>query len=474
MTLTATYNDDLSRVQLAFTGASGPTDYALIERSIDGITWSTVRGGDKVAASAGAGHVDDYEFTAGVSNQYRATYIDTGLVPALVGTSTTATGNNASLTPATVTGVAVGNLKLVFATIRNQGVGVVGAAPTGWTELFRYQNMAVFGKFHVAGDAAPTITFTGGVANADTLASMCALSGSQLYPSPATIFNNASAQNINGPSITMVQGAMFALGWKQDDFTSTAGSVFGTKVADVVSTAGDDAGMSWWYLSVPNSNVGLSFNPFPLTVTGGAAAISTGVTIIWPSNLTTGTDTTTITPTLVGLDGQPAAWLKFPSRPSLNTRILVTGLSEFTRKARTGLFPVVGRTMPVAVTDLQTSRSFTIELLVKGDSEANDMDNRLSTGQPLFLQSPGGTYPMPTVYAVTGDVVQTRVSIGDDAITFTIPLTEVAAPGASVYGATNVWNDVVTNYATWSSLLSSVSSWDNLVNQVSNTTVIVT
>lgn len=475
MTMTATYNNDISRVQIALSGATGPTDYAIVERSTDGITWTTIRGGDKVPITSGSGKIDDYEFTAGVLNTYRATYIDAGLIPSIRGTATTVTGNNVSLTPANVTGLVVGDLKLVLASIRNQGVGVVGPAPTGWTEVFRFQNMALFAKVHVTADAAPTITFTGGVAGADTIATMSALTGALLFPDTPIVQNNASAQNIAGPTYTPGrQGVMVQMAWKQATLTSTTGSIFATKIADVPSTAGTGASMTWSALTVGQVNLGVPFSPYPITVTGGSAAISTGAVLVFASNLVTGTDSTTVTPQLVDSQGQPVAWIKFPSRPGLNAQITITDCSPITRKARTGLFNVLGRTMPVAVNDLQTSRTFSIEILVRGNAEASDMDNRLSTGDPIFLQMPSSDYDVPTVYAVTGDIDMTRLATGSTAITFTIPLTEVAAPGTSVHGDTYVWQDVINNYATWADVIAGNSSWSNLQDKVSDSVVIVT
>ncbi|MEV6879543.1 hypothetical protein, partial [Amycolatopsis sp. NPDC051128] len=112
MTTTTTYLDDLGRVRVEFTGLSTDADYALVERSTNGITWTTVRGGDKVGLSGGVGKLDDYEFAAGVPNTYRVTAIDAADVSRF-GAAAFTTGNNATLNPPLPAGVPNGALLLL-------------------------------------------------------------------------------------------------------------------------------------------------------------------------------------------------------------------------------------------------------------------------------------------------------------------------------------------------------------------------
>src|SRR5215203_3485183 len=124
MTLTATYVDDIGRVRLAFSGYSADADYATVERSVDGgITYVPVRGGGTVPITAGAGNLDDYEFVAGVSNMYRVTAIDSA-PQQWIGSGGPVTGNNATVTPACSGSTLIGDLVLLYATIRNSGAGV--------------------------------------------------------------------------------------------------------------------------------------------------------------------------------------------------------------------------------------------------------------------------------------------------------------------------------------------------------------
>lgn len=474
MTLSATYADDIGRVRVVFSGYSADADYATVERSTDGgITYVPVRGGSIVPVTAGAGSLDDFDFTPGILNTYRVSAIDSA-AQQWIGSGGPVTGNNATVTPACSGSTLIGDLVLLYATIRNSGAGVPNT-PAGWTLLVDMGNARLFGRYATAnGSVGQAVTFTGGVANADTTGQMTTLRNtSMIMAGTPSIQTNASAQNIAYPASTPSRAGVYAvvMGWKQDDWTSAPTiSGWDAEAGQVAATAGDDAGHVWWV----RAKGSLSQQPAgSWTVTGGAAAISKAAMAFFPPRPFTDQETTTITPSLVTSLMPDQAWLKNPSRPGLNTKVTITEISEITRKSRTGRFDVLGRTLPVAITDVQSSREFTLEILVNGNAEALDMDNRLSTGEPMFLQPRTLTDDIPTLYFVAGDVTRTRLAKASTAITFTIPLIEVAAPGSTVAGATYTWADVIANYASWTAAMAANPSWSNLIDKVSNSVVIV-
>lgn len=69
MSVTVTYDADLSRVRASATDAF-TASYIVMDRQAPGGQWITVRGGTELDPAAAA--VDDYEFAAGVVNTYRA------------------------------------------------------------------------------------------------------------------------------------------------------------------------------------------------------------------------------------------------------------------------------------------------------------------------------------------------------------------------------------------------------------------
>lgn len=462
MTTVATYNNDLGRVRLAISGLATDADYAVVERSTDGIIWTTVRGGVQLPLTAGAGNLDDYEFTAGVLNTYRVTAVDSaGIVQ--VGATTAITGNNSSLVTTLPVGTANGDLITIYSTIRNSaGVPVT---PAGWTRLVDQGNAVLFGRYMATGVTAPTLTFTGGVVNADTIAMVSTWRNTGITVISQSLLSNTSQQNIPTPTFAVqANGLALMYAWKQDDWTSIAASLGMTGLGSAVSTAGDDAGVA---LGGSGTGGGGTFSASSFPVTGGVAAISLTMAVQFAKKPFTDQETTTITPVLA------RPWLKNPARPGQNIEVEIISVSEITRSSRVGIFPVLSRTLPVSVSDLAGSRVFTIEIDCIGAGNKVDMDNRLASGEPLFLQMPDSSYFCPTAYVVCGDVSLREDARASPSMTFTVPMTEVAKPGASVYGQTYAWSDVVANNVDWTAVVVGTSTWSNLIDRISNSVVIV-
>lgn len=196
-------------------------------------------------------------------------------------TGTVTHANNASVTPGTPAGIAAGNLLIILAAIRNSGTGTpdTPAGYTRWPVFADDANVAVFAKIAVGGDTAPAITFTGGVANADTSAQMIRIAGdfysagNALAAWGSTL--NASAQDIfyPGTRVPYDNCIVIYLGWKQDDWTSVATIAGATEIGEPDTTTGDDQGICWDYVI---QTTGADIAPGSFIVTGGASAISRG------------------------------------------------------------------------------------------------------------------------------------------------------------------------------------------------------
>lgn len=468
MTITATYDDTeaLGRVRLNFSGYSTDADYATVERSTDQINWTLVRGGDKAALSGGAGHLDDYEFQANVQNYYRVTAIDGALMQPLT-SGAMAVGNNATLTPALPTGVVAGAMMVLKVAHTNTAASIT--TPTGWTRVLSgASHFGHFWKIYAPGDTAPSVAFSGGAAGDSCSAQVLGWTNAQA-PVHVQMLTNASAQNVDVPGAsTNTHNRVWLMDtWKKSTASgATAPSGFGDQQgSSVTAGANPQTHLSWRTAAEADIQTVLAQT---LTFSGGSAAISKSRLLYMDARPYTDQEIGSITPVVTRYR------LKNPSRPGLNTFIEITDLSAITRRSRTGKFDVLGRTMPVAVTDVASSREFTFEIYVEGNSVAEDMDNRLAGGEPLFLQGPGGEDDdVPTLYFVAGDVTKTRLAFGSKSITFTIPATEVAKPGATVYGDTFIWNDVVNTYADWNAVVAGVTTWSNLVDKITQQDVIV-
>lgn len=196
------------------------------------------------------------------------------------GIGTTATGVNASVAPTLPPTPTAGDLMLLGASIRNSGAGSPDT-PAGWVVVADLGNAKLFGRFYQPGDVAPVVTFTGGVANADTQAAIIKLVGvapNQLTEREIATLVNATAQNINYPALDVPGNghAVLIFAWKQDDATTIALPGGFTGAINSSVTAGDDAYLRLGY-SIQTTEADISAGA--LTVTGGGTAISKAAVI---------------------------------------------------------------------------------------------------------------------------------------------------------------------------------------------------
>lgn len=454
MTVTLTYDSQLSRVRID-ADSMGSATVAQVERSTNQVNWTAVRGGVDVPITAGAiPTVDDYEFSADVTNYYRVTYAS---AMSFVAAGTAAHGNNASVSPGVPAGLAQGDTMYLLAAIRNSGTGTPNT-PSGWTLRVDAANMRLFSKTAGSSESAPTVSFTGGVANADTSAQIAAFRGVAETPTAFATNLNTSAQDITVTSVDLPAAISLAtvlhIGWKADDWTSVDVVSGGTEIGEPDTTTGDDQGIVWDYRLITS----FSFSTVAtrtFTVTGGAAAISRGGVAVFEPTLTN--QSNSLTPTLGGV------WLKFLGRPFLNTLVQPWGMLRWTRRSRNGVFPVVGRSARVSVSDVRLSREGVLQLLTENAADYERLDLVLSGGDPVFLHTPASS-PLPTMYADIGDV-EFDFPVPDTCF-ISLPLTEVTAPGADVVGATATYQTIVNNYATYQAELSAFTTYQDLLEEI--------
>jgi len=179
--------------------------------------------------------------------------------------------------------------------------------------------------------------------------------------------------------------------------------------------------------------------------------------------------TATVTP------DQPGVWVKSVARPFLNRELKVVDHGDIVRPSRSGTFAVIGRTMPIAVTDVQLSRRW--ELTVKADTvaEADALDLVFASGDPLFIQPPASGYlaTVPGGYVVAGDVVRARFGRSSPRRTFTVQCTEVAAPAADVYGVPATWATLVAEFGSWSAVAATFATWQDVKDYIADPSVVI-
>jgi hypothetical protein len=479
VTLTTTYDSAISRVQIACDALGDTADFALVERSTDGVRWTTVRGGAEAATSSGSldATLDDYEFPPNELITYRLkSYNDTdypqdtqltGLV--VDGTS----GGYASVPDAASLDI-VGDLELrvelsaqdwtpaadqtligKWLASGNQRSYKLKLEDTGVLSLlFSTNGTAVTTK---SSTAAPTIPASGRIALKVTI----------------DVDNGAAGYDVKFYTASSIDGVYTQLGTTVT--TATATSIFSSSAK--LNVGSSDDGTTELFTGVIHaarvySGIAgtVAANPdFEAQDNADTSFVDTAaVPKTWTINGTAEIvveQTDTITPTLTEV------WLKSIIRPFLNTTVRVVGFDPVVRPARNTLFQVIGRSYPVAVTDVRGSRQFSLTVRTSTREDAENFELILASGDPIFLHSPPDTDHLwlpTTLYAVIGDVkgpirLGTKDSIEAD---FELPLTEVAAPASNIVGLAVNWQIVINDYATWQELIDAQTDWSDTLEIV--------
>ncbi|XVU25814.1 hypothetical protein ACQPZJ_01780 [Actinoplanes sp. CA-054009] len=171
---------------------------------------------------------------------------------------------------------------------------------------------------------------------------------------------------------------------------------------------------------------------------------------------------------------QPAVWLKSITRPFLNRPVTVASVGDITRPAKNGVFDVLGRSYPVAVTDVRSSRRWDMRIKTATLAEADLLDLVLASGDPLYIQVPGSG-PLSTVpggYVVAGDVKRSGPAhLGRRWLD--LPLTEVAPPGPEVVGGTVTWAALAAAFGSWSAVTAAFATWAEVPEYVADPETVI-
>lgn len=464
MTVTATYNATGGYVSVAVTSAPSNAATVLIERSTDQVAWTTVRGTTPpVALSGGAFTVSDYEFNDAVLNYYRATYYDT-TTPAPAGapaaaTVTTSAGVSASVTPTMPTGLSTGDV--VFVIIANtKATATLPAAPAGWMQLATdTDGLGVYCADWSASLTIPAFTVTG-LASGDKVIGKCPYALRNVAPTLGNAGSqvNAASTNIAYPAFTSTGG------------TANAGQLIlfsrtiNTGVSPTVSTNDTAAG----YTLLTDALIPASIAASSFTLTGSSSATSSVLWVNMGVRLFVSQDTGTVTPSLGS-----TVWIKFPTRPYLNVQVVTVAVDDITHKSRSGTFDIIGRTMPIAVTDLFSGRDTTLTVRALDRTSTDAIENSVMVGDVVFVHAPKGAVT-PTGYFATGDTVRSRPAQSGTVRYLKIPITETAAPSPVLAAVQSTWQTVISDYATWSAVIAAKATWNDVLQLVGSASDVIT
>jgi hypothetical protein len=466
MALTATYtNPSVSpgpHVTVAVSSAPARATAVLLERSTDGIRFTAVRGATALPIVSGAASVDDYEFADGVSNTYRATYLD-ATSPNAVGawqaaSVTTSAGASASVTPTMPTGLAVGDA--VFVQIANTKVTASPPiAPAGWVLLALANGMAVYGADWSASLTIPAFTVTGLASGDKVIGKVIAMRNVASVLGNAQGSANVAGTTIAWPAFSAIAGSASA------GFIMGFSRTINTGVAPAVNSNDTATG----YTLIDWVVVAASYGSGAFTLSGATSATSAVLQINLGLRANVSQETGTVTPALT------ACWIKDPLAPYLNRPVLTTGIADITNSSRSGVFDVIARTLPIAVTDLYGGRKSTLTVWTADPDSMSDLHDCQMNGATKFIHAPKGSRAAElTGYYSFGDLDKQYIADTGRSRRLVLPLTEVAAPSATLAAVTGTWNSVVTQYATWNALVAAKPTWNDVLAIVGTPTDVIT
>jgi hypothetical protein len=166
-------------------------------------------------------------------------------------------------------------------------------------------------------------------------------------------------------------------------------------------------------------------------------------------------------------------WLKVVARPFLNRVVTVNDWTDVVRPARGGVFDIVGRSFPIAVSDVRGSRRYSLFIAAATVEERDNLDLLLASGEPVYVQVPSDCEYFPGGYFDVGDVTMTRRSQRGVRRVFELPLVECAPPGADVVGAAGTWQSVISEYATWADVLAAEPTWADVLELVGDPSEVI-
>lgn len=476
MTMTLTYLDDLSRVRIELTDLEHD-GRVRVERAL--VTadppWETVRGGAALPVTGGTAQLDDYEFADLAANHYRVLQIEPPpglIVPGDVG-GTASAPDAASLDVANELELVVdlalntyegtGSARYMFskydfsADERSYALRISGS---GFLQLLISSNGTGFSTANsevLVSDLVENgerITFRATVVVDDSTGDWEArfFVSDTIDDAPTQVgvidtgtttnpelFNSTAPLVVGGPGPTsqdsdnMASGMYFAALVRNLETDTVADPRFDQQ-ADGATSFDDDAGNTW-------------------TINGSASIVGSGAL-----------ESASIIPDLEG-----ETWLKSIRYPALNRVTECNLWQDIDRSFQGGIFPVQGRSLPVAVTDLRQGRRYVLQVVTRTPEQERDLELALTASGTFFLHVAHeevveceNTSAIPGGYFVIDTTNQRRATVGSQTMVWTLPMIAVAPPEPQVAGTTLTWRTVERLYGSWTALWASNSTWRDL------------
>lgn len=436
MTIGLTYNNDLSRVQVALSDL--PDGTVQVQRVANAAAtealWarSVVRGGSALPIVGGVGSLDDFEFFADIPNHYRTVPVDPPAGLLLPGAS----GDYAS-TPDDPALDITGDLDIrIEATADEWDSGAVQAlvskyATTGDQRAYR-------AYVDAAGHPVLTWSTDGTAAGEQTRTATVPLpvTSGRLAIRWTLDVDNGSTEHV----VTFFTAATIDGQWTQlGDPVVTAGttSIFASTAELQVGILEGTSEPFTGSIHVAEVRDGIDgtavANPDFADQPGGTAGFTDPAGRVWTVNgdaQIVGIEQASITPSLAG-----QVWLKSIRYPALNRPVTTTEFTDPGRASRATASDIAGRGAPVGTHELRGSADFTLEVQTTTREAAGDLDVILAAGSTFFVHVPANC-PIPGGYVQIGDTQQVRRtrSARSERRYTTLPCRIVAPPAPQITG----------------------------------------
>lgn len=189
---------------------------------------------------------------------------------------------------------------------------------------------------------------------------------------------------------------------------------------------------------------------------------------ISPVDVVLSTETGTITPSIAQV------WLKSIARPFLNIPVTVIDYSEISRASRATMFDVPGRSFPVRVGDVASSRGWVVDLLTRTPTEAKSVEFLVASGDVVYVQVPPDI-DIPGGYVDIGSMARPRISrtLNDERRRFSLPMTNIAAPPPTIVGTTSSWAGIMADFGSWTAVLAAFPTWADVLQYVSDPEIVI-
>lgn len=466
MTISLTYDDVLSRVQIVL--SSLDHDGAVrVERSTNQLHWEVVRGGAALPVSGGSALLDDYEFADEEENFYRVLAVEPPaglLIPGTGGDASTP--DHASLD----TGADFEIRAFIQPTSWNNGDQAI-------VTKYRPSDNHRSYSLRILNNGRLRLTLsTNGTATA-TRSSNVAVPVEAGKPIAVRTTNRIIGVG-QGSETIHYTGPTISGPWTQlgSPVTGTIETLFDSSAPAVV---GADADGGWQFegsISVVEVRDGVGgtvvANPDFSQQDHGAASFVDQPGRTWTINSDAQIvgdiiESDSITPSLQG-----KIRLKSIRYPFLNRTVKLLDRGQvIVRESRSGTFPVSGRSNPTAVAELLGGHEFTHYIQTEGTNHleaARNLDLTISSGDIFFIHVPKGVRAPGGYVVITGGSNQERMFHGSDKSphVFEINCSTVNPPGPGVVGTTLTWGTIFNIYGGWGALLNANPTWADLLETV--------